>query len=816
DQTIDAGLYLPVTIGDFVWLDINSDGIQNRDEHRNRDELGVSGVTVKLLDDTGATTRQATTTDGSGHYSFTNLSPGTYQLQFVPLNGFIFTAPLQGMDSHLDSDANQTTGKTGPITLVSGQTDLTWDAGFLPINLSLTQKVDPLTPSLAPPLVGSRLVFTIEVSNAAGLSTATGVTVRDQLPSGLTYVSSWASQGSYSSSTEIWTVGTPASSDCTTLKMPSSGCATLEITATVTKAGTKTNFAEVLTANELDPNSTPGNGPMIPAEDDEGQVPVTPPGVFVIGPDKSPSIPPVVQIIAEDPQGEIVLGTIEPYGKTFVGGVRVATGDVDGDGIDEIVTAPGRGRAPEICVFKQNGTWVETFTAYAATFTYGIQLAIADVDGDGWQDLITVPSYGAAEVRIFWNTRNGQTPFQQTNFESFVAFPMATVGGWVISAGDMGKWVNDAFVNQLDNKAAAEIVVGTGPGIQASVRVFTRVAPQVFRLVQTVSPFTGISSNFLGGVSLDVAPINVGDLVPDIIVGAGLDGASRVEVYVWNNSSTAAAILPSLAFQAFTGSSNYAPVQIAAQDTNGDNIADAILAAQGPGGKTNQIVSFDITQSPPVRTWVSGGNHPGGQFITTVKGTVATVGMFEPSDVNCDGLVTALDVLVLINFLNANATVPRASSPPPYDVNRDGAVTPQDVLLVISYLNKRTTGMGEGEGEAAPAVNSPPEPGGLDPFGSLGAVGSPTVAISLQPAMPALTSPTAARAAPLVASSPANHDAGQVLSGASGNGRDSLPSDARTLEIPDELDTPLDRLELTLADIAEDVQRWRGRAGETA
>ena len=77
----------------------------------------------------------------------------------------------------------------------------------------------------------------------------------------------------------------------------------------------------------------------------------------------------------------------------------------------------------------------------------------------------------------------------------------------------------------------------------------------------------------------------------------------------------------------------------------------------------------------------------------------------RPLDVNGDGVVTPLDVLALVNYLNAQPgrALPRRAAPPPayYDVNQDGRCTPLDVLLVINQLNGQSAG--RGEGEAAPA-----------------------------------------------------------------------------------------------------------------
>lgn len=123
------------------------------------------------------------------------------------------------------------------------------------IDLSLTKGASPATV-----VVGENVTYTINVSNA-GPSQATGVTVLDQLPAGVSFVSSTPSQGSYSSATGIWDIGTIAAG----------GVQSLTIVATVTVAGPKTNTAQVQTAEQPDPDSTPGNG----VEDEDDQETVT-------------------------------------------------------------------------------------------------------------------------------------------------------------------------------------------------------------------------------------------------------------------------------------------------------------------------------------------------------------------------------------------------------------------------------------------------------------------------------------------------------------------------------------------------------------
>ena len=77
DLSVDAGLYRLAALGDFVWNDINHDGIQNPAA-----EPGVLGVTVRLLDGSGNLIAE-TTTDDQGYYMFLNLQPATYQVEFA-------------------------------------------------------------------------------------------------------------------------------------------------------------------------------------------------------------------------------------------------------------------------------------------------------------------------------------------------------------------------------------------------------------------------------------------------------------------------------------------------------------------------------------------------------------------------------------------------------------------------------------------------------------------------------------------------------------------------------------------------------------
>ncbi len=111
------------SLGDYVWYDGNQNGIQDGDE------TGISDVIVNLYSSNDALS-DTTTTDSAGFYSFNNLNPGDYYLEFIPPIEHIFTIQNEGADDTLDSDADPLSGQTIPITIGATTIDSTWDAGL--------------------------------------------------------------------------------------------------------------------------------------------------------------------------------------------------------------------------------------------------------------------------------------------------------------------------------------------------------------------------------------------------------------------------------------------------------------------------------------------------------------------------------------------------------------------------------------------------------------------------------------------------------------------------------------------------------------
>jgi hypothetical protein len=115
-------------LGDFVWNDLNKDGIQDVDEP------GMPFITVNLYNDLDNLLATAYT-DSNGYYLFDELAEGQYLLEFIHPAEYEFCPPNSGADDVSDSDVDPLTGQTGPIILTSGQTDLSWDAGMYMIEI---------------------------------------------------------------------------------------------------------------------------------------------------------------------------------------------------------------------------------------------------------------------------------------------------------------------------------------------------------------------------------------------------------------------------------------------------------------------------------------------------------------------------------------------------------------------------------------------------------------------------------------------------------------------------------------------------------
>ncbi len=118
-----ARAYGPAVIGDFVWEDLNGDGLQSPGEP------GISGVTVELLDEEGLVIDTAQTL-ADGSYEFV-VAPDSYRVRFTSPATMLTTGQGAGTDPELNSDVHPTTGLSSLISVGADERRTDIDAGFI-------------------------------------------------------------------------------------------------------------------------------------------------------------------------------------------------------------------------------------------------------------------------------------------------------------------------------------------------------------------------------------------------------------------------------------------------------------------------------------------------------------------------------------------------------------------------------------------------------------------------------------------------------------------------------------------------------------
>jgi len=198
----------------------------------------------------------------------------------------------------------------------------------------------------------------------------------------------------------------------------------------------------------------------------------------------------------------------EPF---FAGGVYVAAGDTNDDGFDDVVVGAGAGGGPRVQVYAGSATGLVTsstlndFFAYSLAFTGGVVVAAGDRNADGDSEVITAPaSNGGFNIKSFDVNGNGNSP---TLVDNFFAFNDTTsVGGLSLAVGFFD------FTN------IADLVVGT-----------TNSAFGVFLDSDTSGIATVPFAGFTGAIRAGVAEDSFGQEYA--VALAGPTGGPRISVF---------------------------------------------------------------------------------------------------------------------------------------------------------------------------------------------------------------------------------------------------------------------------------------------
>lgn len=146
-----------------------------------------------------------------------------------------------------------------------------------------------------------------------------------------------------------------------------------------------------------------------------------------------------------------------PYTEKYNNGVNITVGDLDKNGTLEIVTGTEKGGGPHIRIFNSEGKLINPgFFAYGPEFRGGVNVTIADLEGDGWYEIVAGAGYGGGpHVRVF-------APDGRCINPGFFAYDSKFRGGVNVAAGD------------LNGDGIDEIITGAGKGGGPRVRVFDK------------------------------------------------------------------------------------------------------------------------------------------------------------------------------------------------------------------------------------------------------------------------------------------------------------------------------------------------------
>jgi FtsP/CotA-like multicopper oxidase with cupredoxin domain len=321
----------------------------------------------------------------------------------------------------------------------------------------------------------------------------------------------------------------------------------------------------------------------------------------------SPGHPATVKVF--DGHGDRLISTVTPF-PDFYGTPSVAIGDVDADGIYDLIVGAGKGHSPEVVAYsgapsggKPFSTELARFQAFDAALTGGVSVASTQIDGRSADNIIVGSGAGAADqVRIF----SSELPAVGTapaTFASFAPYGSDT-SGVKLGAG---------FVDFLTGRNS--IVTAPGAGTQVKVFSYSLMTPIGSPPAWPNNPgnahmdasFAPFGASYRGPISIATGWLAGSYGGAEAIAASQLSGAGTVKVFSTGTAlqgnppmylhsammhETTSNFSEIASFKPFVGAS---AVRVATTSTT---IGADLLVSGAPGGKV-QIAKFRFARSNP-------------------------------------------------------------------------------------------------------------------------------------------------------------------------------------------------------------------------
>jgi hypothetical protein len=234
----------------------------------------------------------------------------------------------------------------------------------------------------------------------------------------------------------------------------------------------------------------------------------------------------------------VEITAFSPFESSFTGGVFVAVGDITGDGIADIIVTPDQSGGPRVVIY-QGGTFNQIASFFGIedpNFRGGARAAVSDVNGDGFGDVIVAAGFGGGpRVAVFNGLTIGGATAPVRLLPDFFAFEETLRNGVYVAGGDIN---DDGF---------GDIVTGGGPGGGPRVQIISGLVALntgAVNVVPTPTPANLVLANFFAGDPTNRGGIRVtghtldADGFVDLITGSGEGAGSRVTAYLGSNLAT--------------------------------------------------------------------------------------------------------------------------------------------------------------------------------------------------------------------------------------------------------------------------------------